>query len=54
MSSRSGSTGEDLKVVASFFFRLAQQAVAIDPVTYDLIVHPKSETTAKISSGALT
>ena len=22
------------------FFRLAQQAVAVDPVTYDLIVHP--------------
>jgi len=24
------------------FFRLAQQAVAVDPVTYDRIVHPKS------------
>lgn len=23
------------------FFRLAQQAVAVDPVTYDLIVHPR-------------
>lgn len=29
------------------FFRLAQQAVAVDPVTYDLIVHPRSETAAK-------
>ena len=28
------------------FFRLAQQAVAVEPVTYDLIVHPKSETAA--------
>ncbi len=26
------------------FFRLAQQAVAIDPVPYDLIVHPASKT----------
>jgi len=26
------------------FFRLAQQAVAIDPVPYDLIVHPTSKT----------
>ena len=31
------------------FFRLAQQAVAADPITYDLIVHPRlvSETEAK-------
>ena len=29
------------------FFRLAQQAVAVAPVTYDLIVHPTPETTAK-------
>ena len=29
------------------FFRLAQQAVAVDPVTYDLIVHPRPETTVK-------
>lgn len=29
------------------FFRLAQQAVAVEPVTYDLIVHPKSESAAK-------
>ena len=26
------------------FFRLAQQAVAVDPITYDLIVHPKPKT----------
>jgi hypothetical protein len=26
------------------FFRLAQQAVAVDPVTYDLIVHPTRPT----------
>jgi len=29
------------------FFRLAQQAVAVDPVTYDRIVHPTSETKPK-------
>jgi len=29
------------------FFRLVQQAVAVDPVTYDLIVHPRPATTAK-------
>jgi transposase-like protein len=29
------------------FFRLAQQAVAVEPVTYDLIVHPKPKTSAK-------
>ena len=29
------------------FFRLAQQAVAIDPITYDLIVRPKPETVLK-------
>jgi transposase-like protein len=36
------------------FFRLAQQAVAVDPVTYDLIVHPRSGITAKIASGVTT
>jgi transposase-like protein len=29
------------------FFRLAQQAVAVEPVTYDLIVHPRPKTSAK-------
>jgi|SRR5271169_1682205 len=29
------------------FFRLAQQAVAVDPITYDLLVHPRPGTTAK-------
>ena len=36
------------------FFRLAQQAVAVDAVTYDLIVHPRSETAAKVGSGVTT
>ena len=36
------------------FFRLAQQAVAVDPVTYDLIVHPRPETAAKTSSAVAT
>ena len=36
------------------FFRLAQQAVAVDPVTYDLIVHPRPETTAKTTSALAT
>lgn len=36
------------------FFRLAQQAVAVDPVTYDLIVHPRPETTVKSGSAVST
>ena len=32
------------------FFRLAQQAVAVDPVTYDMIVHPNSEPGQKMRS----
>lgn len=34
------------------FFRLAQQAVAVDPVTYDLIVHPKPAKAKPQSVGA--
>ena len=30
------------------FFRLVQQAVAVDPVSYDLIVHPPLETKVKL------
>ena len=36
------------------FFRLAQQSVAVDPVTYDLIVHPRAETTGKTRSAVAT
>jgi transposase-like protein len=34
------------------FFRLAQQAVAVDPVTYNQIVHPHSERPQTQSVGA--
>ncbi len=37
-----------------FLFRLAQQSVAVDPVTYDLIVHPRAETTGKTRSAVAT
>jgi hypothetical protein len=40
MSSRFASTGGDQRAVASSFFRLAQQAVAGDPVTMAQIIHP--------------
>ena len=36
------------------FFRLAQQSVAVDPVTSDLIVHTRAETTGKTRAAVAT
>jgi hypothetical protein len=50
-----GSVIVDSKSRGKLFFRLAQQAVAVDPVTYDQMVHPTSaKTKAKPQAVAAT
>lgn len=49
-----GYVHEVTKSRGKLFFRLAQQAVAVNPVTYDLIVHPRPETTVKSGSAVST